>query len=208
MSLTYRSPHAATLLYRPESVFQFACCGLDDDVRCQLLGDFLLVNLALDNHADFRGGDDCSLLASDRNTKYEWVLQRISVCLFELILRNTINSLGLRIIENSSYFNSRQPTILFKFEFTCVWDETTNRKEPQLLLAAPFVEPSSGRSDRDKYILEEIFELPQVSMIFRGSGIPHVITSQNAGSNFLHCAAAIPKYILQLVHREVERAYR
>jgi hypothetical protein len=65
------------------------------------LGDFLLVNPALNNHADFQGEDDCSLLASDQNTKYEWVLQRISVCLFELILLNTINSLGLRKIENS-----------------------------------------------------------------------------------------------------------
>jgi hypothetical protein len=101
MSPTYQSPHAATLLYRPEPVFWFACCELDD-VRCQFLGDFLLVNLALDNRADFRGEDDCSLLASDQNTKYERVLQRISMCLFEVILRNTINSLGLRKIENSS----------------------------------------------------------------------------------------------------------
>ena len=54
MSPTYQNPHAATLLYRPEPVFWFACCELDD-VRCQFLGDILLVNLALDNRADFRG---------------------------------------------------------------------------------------------------------------------------------------------------------
>jgi hypothetical protein len=103
MSPTYQNPHAiaATLLYRPEPVFRFACCELDG-VRCRFLGDILLVNLALDNRADFRGEDDCSLLASDQNTKYERVLQRISVCLFEVILRNTINLLGLRKIENSS----------------------------------------------------------------------------------------------------------
>ena len=141
-------------------------------MRCQFLGYFLLVNLALDNRADFRGEDDGSLLASDQNTKYERVLQHISVCLFEVILRNTVNSLGLREIENSSYSDSRQPTILFEFEFTCVCDETTN-----LLLAAPFVGPSSGRSDHDQYILEEIFELLQDSMIFRSSEIPHVFTS-------------------------------
>ena len=53
MSPTYQNPHAATLLYRPESVFWFSCCELDN-VRCQFLGDILLVNLALDNRADFR----------------------------------------------------------------------------------------------------------------------------------------------------------
>jgi hypothetical protein len=50
MSPTYQNPHAATLLYHPEPVFRFACCELDD-VRCQFLGDILLVNLALDNRA-------------------------------------------------------------------------------------------------------------------------------------------------------------
>ena len=62
--LTHRGPRSATLLDCRESVARRACGELDD-LGCQFLRNLLLVNLALDNRADFRRENDGSFLAAN-----------------------------------------------------------------------------------------------------------------------------------------------
>jgi hypothetical protein len=98
-----------------------------------------------------------------------------------------VNSLGY-IIERNSYLDSRHHAVLVELVVAGICDETTN-----LLLAAPFVGCSPCRIHHDKQVLEEVFELPEVSMIFGDIKFPKVSTSQNAEGNFRQRSTAVPE---------------